>query len=49
MNSMKYNLQKLIELDKDWTQITNPAVNHSNHYTRKFSILVWDYKFVNFI
>ena len=33
--------KKIIDLTKDWTQNACLAVNHSNHYTRMFSVLVW--------
>ena len=44
MNLMKYNLQILTDLANDWIQVTSLAVSHSNHYTRMFYVLLWDYK-----
>ena len=34
------------DLTKDWTQVTCLVVSHSNHYTRMFSVLVWDCKWI---
>ena len=31
---------------KDWTQAASLAVNHSNHYTRMFSVFVGDCKLI---
>ena len=31
----------MTDLGKDWTRVICLAVNHSNHYTRRFSVFVW--------
>ena len=38
--------KNLTDLAKDWTQVACLAVGHSNHHTRKFSVLVWDCKWI---
>ena len=43
------NLQKIIHLTRDWTQITCIAVNHSNNYTRMFFVLVWGCNWILFV
>ena len=34
--------QKIRDLSRNWTHITCLAVRHLNHYTKLFSVLVWD-------
>ena len=41
--------QKFRDLTRNWTQIACLAVNHSNHYTRMFSVLVWGCDWTLFI
>ena len=38
--------KKMKDSAKHWTQVVWLAVIHSNHYTRKFSVLVWDCKWI---
>ena len=33
--------KKFRDLTSDWTQVICLAVSHSNHYIRKFSVLMW--------
>ena len=42
----KFYKKKIRNLIKDWTQIACFAVIHSNHDIRKFSMLVWDCKWI---
>ena len=41
--------QKNPKNSRGWTQITCLAVNHSNHYTRMFSVLVWGSNLILFM
>ena len=38
--------KKMKDSAKHWTQVVWLAVIHSNHYTRMFSVLVWDCKWI---
>ena len=39
---IRWTQKKIRDLTQGWTHIACLAVSHSNHYTRMFSVLVWE-------
>ena len=40
---------KFRDLNRNWTQMACSPVRHLNHYTKLFSVLVWDYNWILFM